>query len=264
MKSNQNNKSIRDNIKDIIIFIESVSNISFIECVILTLCLLGSVLIISSSFDVSWQGRTIAFVLTFITSWLMSKISSNRELKEEQKKFAAVSYRHSKNLAVKMDLSVEKYKCISAQKCEKQDSCVYFNNMDEIIEDILIFKNDTEENIEDISHHISEDVISLKKIEEIDNKIETLNSKLQDENYTEEFEKIEEELKQLDCEKNLEFKKIRKELQIHYMNRKLRDNDLKKIIKFRKDKIQSQADSQRIYSEVASEFSNEIRKRFSY
>lgn len=215
---------------------ELIISISFVEKIILLISLMGCFTVIKSEYDNSWEGKVILTIFTFIASWIMSKISSNIELKEQQRKFATIFYRHSKNLSTKMDLSVDKYRCILESECEKKDSCIYYNNMDEIIEDILIFKNDTEENIEDISLHIANDIRSLKKIEEYDLKIETQNKKLQDEN-TNDLCLLKNDLVNLNNERELEFEKISKELQIHYINRKKRYDDLMKIINFRESKM---------------------------
>lgn len=241
-------------IRNGVAYIVNVLGISFIECVILVLSLFGSIVVICSDLDDSWQGKLMTFVLTFISSWILSKISSNRELKEEQKKFAIISYRHGKNLSAKMDLSSEKYNYVYAHDCSKKESCIYFKNMNDIIEDLLIFKNDTEENIEDFSRYIGNDIIRLEKVEEFDIKLSLLNSKLQDENYNDKIDEINKEIKDIEIKRQSEFGEVNKELQVHYMKRKKRNQDLEKIIKNRRDVMESIKNDTLVSEKLASAF----------
>lgn len=251
--------SVLDYIRKGIAHFVSILGISFIESIILIICLFGSIVVIASELEEVWQGKLMVFILSFISSWLMSKISSNRELKEEQKKFAIVSYRHGKNLSTKMDLSVEKYNCIKSEKCLSKESCLYYQNMSEIIEDILIFKNDTEENIEDLSRYISEDIIKLDDIEEYDNKLKELNSKLQDENYYDRIDSIKSEIESIKIIRDQEFENINEELKVHYIKRNKRNQDLEKIVKNKKDRIESLESNKIISSKIASNFKDKIQ-----
>lgn len=131
--------------------------------------------------------------------------------------------------------------------------------MNEIIEDILIFKNDTEENIEDLSRYISEDIIKLDDIEEYDNKLKELNSKLQDENYYDRIDSIKSEIESIKIIRDQEFENINEELKVHYIKRNKRNQDLEKIVKNKKDSIESSESNKIISSKIANNFKDKIQ-----
>ena len=207
-------------------------DVSFVEVIIFIFSLIGVAIIICNDIDKEWHGRLISFILSFIISWFLSKLANNKMLKEEQKKFASIAYRHGKNLSTKMEISAEKYKFSYSNSCFKKESCVFYKNMNEIIEDLLIFKNDTEENIEDFSRYIGNDIIKLEKIEEYDTELKKLYSNLQDEN-NDKIDLIESRIKLIESKRDHEFDEITEELKVHYLKRKKRNQDLEKIIQNR-------------------------------
>lgn len=213
-------------------------NLDVIEIIVFVVCIIGSITIMLTEMDKEWKGKIITYILAIITTSIFSKISTGSKLKEEQKKFAIIAYRHSKNLSSKMDISQKKYGIIKNINCKNIHSCPYYQNMQEVIEDLLIFKNDTEENIEDVSTYISEDIINIKKIKNIDDELNGENgliSQSQDDKIIseEEINKINTKISEKKNSRENYVKKIDKQLYLHYINLADKTKELNKIINIR-------------------------------
>lgn len=117
--------------------------------------------------DLKITSATISFVGTFLFSFLLTKRYSKKTYTEELKDVATTAYRHNKSLLTKIIYEIDLIdRIFSKNTCNGGDKnlCEYTHTLYRMRDSLVGFKRDAEENINDWSNIIPEEINAINEV----------------------------------------------------------------------------------------------------
>ncbi len=131
------------------------------------------------SFDI------LNFIANMAFAWIMTKYSVRNEAKEKQKEISSISFRHSASIGKKLEYSIKLSELLQKQlktcKCSTNNNeCVLNHNILRIKDQLILMKQDSDENMNDWGNALSEELNLMKQIKLDLNRMKDIEDRIQE------------------------------------------------------------------------------------
>lgn len=147
-----------------------LTNKDRVENTMIVCCILVITLCVLSDLGLKLEGELVVAILSIIGSmafsYFITKRFSKRDYEAKLKEEASTAYRHNKNLLLKIIYEINLIDTIFSQNIcvNKNEKCAHIQTLYRLRDSLIHCKRDAEENINDWSNIIAEEITTINEV----------------------------------------------------------------------------------------------------